>query len=229
MLTKKRFFISVLVVFLMALGTTPGFGRYLLNSPSCPFEEPECDEGMSGGQSMSVTMGQTHTISSYVIQGAAYFFNSYSQTLLLTSGVEISDLNGADFTELRTYVDQAIAQMELARDTYVNLVAKANSTPYNQNMFEKLTAFDYKSFKKERELNSSIFNEVAAFLSNGDVRGIYTEILTRTESILKSLYDLKVVLDSNTLPDNSVMWKLNQNFSETKLFGQYAAEVFYGI
>jgi hypothetical protein len=224
---KERLYVSlVMVVFLIIVGNSPTFGRAMLNLTGGAFEDPP---PTSGGSSLSAKTTESTSISAYIIQGAGYFLKGYSDTLLVVNRVEMSDLNGTDFVELKSLVDIAVTDMQLARDTYVALVNKANNTDYKQEVIDVLLNFDYNSFKLERGLNGTIFNDVRDYLESGDVRGIYSEILNRIDSILADLISMKTVIDGNTLPGNDTIWRLNQKCSEAYLFGQYAAEVFYNL
>lgn len=215
--------VCVLVV-LMAMTGTHVLGRYLLNYSSAAF-----NEGLTGGSSLSGAMAQSTSIETCVIQGAGYYFKAYSYSLLMANEIELSDLEGVNFVELRSFINQAIDNMELACDTYIDLVNKANSTSYNSAWINQLMNFDYGAFKAENGLNEAVFSDVQYFLSNGNVRGVYVETETRFETILEDLYDIKAGMDGNSLPANSTIWRLNQKFLESMLFGQYVAEVFYQI
>jgi hypothetical protein len=223
---KRRLFLSLIIVmFLISVGNLPTFGRAFSNKTGDAFTE---DPPPSGGSSLSVTTSTT-SISTYIIQGAGYFLKGYSDALILFNKIELSDLEGVDISELKIMVNAGVANMKLARDTYVALVNKANSTEYNQSVIDQLVKFNYNGFKLERGLNGTIFNDVRDYLDVGDVRGVYSEILNRIDSILAELNGVKAVVDGGNLPTNSTIWRLNQKFSETYLFGQYAAEVFYNL
>jgi uncharacterized protein with ParB-like and HNH nuclease domain len=63
----------------------------------------------------------------------------------------------------------------------------------------------------------------------GNVTGIYNEFYSYTWHILYLLYTLKKDVDSEIIPEISTVWKVNQKYSEVKLFGQYMAMVFHSI
>ncbi|MCP5046063.1 MAG: hypothetical protein GY940_02755 [bacterium] len=220
-LNQKRVILSVcVVVFLVSLVSAPVFGRAIWN-----FTETGFDEGSS--QSSGIGQLNGNSIETYIIRGAGYFMRSYSDTLLVLNRIEMSDLEGVDFEQLRLMVDQAIEGMEITRDTYIQLNNKVNSTPYNPVMIGKLLVFDYQKFGVEKGLNGNIFKTVRNYLSEGDLRGAYAYFLSGVENILNNLNQVKQSVDTGNLPDNEVIWRLNQQFSEAQLFGQYVAEVFY--
>jgi hypothetical protein len=169
------------------------------------------------------------TINNHVIEGCGYFLNAYSDILILLNRVELSDLQGIDYEELKKIVDNSVSNMNNARAAYSSLVEMAVSTPYIPGSIQKLKNFDYDGFQREHRLNGIIFKDVVSYLEKGEVRGIYYRLLVDIEKILNNLYTIKSVIDSETFPEISTLWKINQACSETILFGQYAAEIFYNI
>ncbi|MCU0288919.1 MAG: hypothetical protein MUF15_21305 [Acidobacteria bacterium] len=189
-----------------------GFSRLIGNGTSAAFDES----------------GQT-VIESYIIEGAGYFLKSQSDTLLLLNKIELSDLNGANFTELQQLVNNSITAMENATAKYSILIQTTDNTPYRSSIIDRLPSFDYNSFQEARGLNSVIFNQTLNYLANGDIRGFYRKLLSDTQDILDKLFFIKSNIDAGTIPPTSYLWRLNQSYANTFLFGQYAAEIFYDI
>ncbi|HLP45970.1 MAG TPA: hypothetical protein VK469_08490 [Candidatus Kapabacteria bacterium] len=185
--------------------------------------------GNRGGAPYDEAVGKKQNIESYIIEGAGYFLISNTDFLLFLNKIEMSELNGVDYNQIRTILDRAIENMEKANLIYTSLVLITTNTPYKQNFIERLNVFDYAGYQKQYGLNGIIFQEVALYLKNGDVTSIFTRILGRTGAILNSLYAVKKEIDANTFPGISNLWRLNQYYSETILFGQYSAEVFAKI
>jgi hypothetical protein len=200
------------VVFALSVFQMNGFSRFILNGSPESFTEQAQPE-----------------IEGYVMEGAGYFLKSQSETLLLLNKIELSDLNGVDYAELQQLVESALANMVNAKAKYSALTQIADTTAYEQSVIDLLKTFDYYSFQQTYGLNSVIFNQTAAYLETGDVRGLYDKILSDTQTIIDRLSFVKSVIDAETLPDTSYLWRLNQSFSDTLFVGQYAAEVFYDI
>ncbi|MDQ1353990.1 MAG: hypothetical protein QG657_4299, partial [Acidobacteriota bacterium] len=140
-----------------------------------------------------------------------------------------SDLNGVDYAELQQLVESALTNMVNAKAKYSSLTQIAETTAYEQTVIDLLTTFDYYSFQQTYGLNSVIFNQTATYLETGDIRGLYDKILSDTQAIIDKLTSIKSVIDAETLPETSYLWRLNQSYTDTLLVGQYAAEVFYDI
>ncbi len=214
---KKLFLKSFISLFVLMGINLMSFGLIMGNFGDCGFVEDE-GKGLSIVKDISIKL--------YIIEGAGYFLNSYSDMHLFLNKVEMSELNGIDYKELRDILFRAIENMEKAKEAYYNLKQKADNTPYNQSVIDNLLSFDYKGFQKERGLNKKIFKDVESYLSKGDVRGFFTILLSNTEQILNKLYTIKESVDAEKFPEISTLWRINQDYSGTMLFGQYAAEIF---
>ncbi|MCU0289773.1 MAG: hypothetical protein MUF15_25690 [Acidobacteria bacterium] len=168
-------------------------------------------------------------IESYIIEGAGYFLNSNTDFLLFLTKIERSELNGIDYNELRATLNRVIENMEKAKSLYTSLVQTAANTPSKQSFIEGLKIFDYVGYQNQSALNSIIFQDTVSFLKNGDITGLFAKILGRTAEILDRLYIAKKDIDAEIFPSISNIWRLNQCYNETVLFGQYAAEIFARI
>lgn len=217
-----KIFLGILILLMVNIHS---YSRAVHNGAEDFYEEG------SGGSSIPPrsTILTNSTIRTNIIVGAGNFLNSHSSMLLLLNKIEMSDLNGVNYNDLRDTLYSAIEKMEEAKEAYTSLKQKAEITPYKQGKIDLLISFDYTGFQEAKGLDSIIFNDVKVYLSVGDVTGLFGETLSAVETILRMLYQVKKTIDNDQLPENSSMWRLNQKYSETLLFGQYAAEVFYAV
>jgi len=169
------------------------------------------------------------SMKSYIVEGAGYFMKSYSDYLILLNKVEMFEINSIDYNELKALLKKAIENMENAKKAYYNLKRMAKAAPYKQDLVNLLITFDYENFQKVRGLNRDTFKYVKVFLEKGDVRGVYCRLLKNSRNILYKLYLIKYSLKKYSFPDISSLWRVNQEYSRTIIFGQYAAEVFQSI
>jgi hypothetical protein len=169
------------------------------------------------------------TLRQLIADGGSHFFKSAAYINQFFSLVESSELTWPDYYKLNKTLNAAIYYMEQANFTYFQLKNLASITPYNQEVIYKLLSFNYDSFQEENGLFPVIFEKVKCFLAAGNVTGIYNEFHSYTGRILDLLYTLKKDVDSEIFPDISNVWKVNQKYSEVKLFGQYTAQIFYRI
>ena len=212
-----KMFFCVFFIFVINMNI---YSYVIANRGDCAFSE-------GGGEGISIV--KDISIKLYIIEGAGYFLNSYSDMHLFLNKVEMSELNGIDYKELRDILFRAIENMEKVKVAYYNLKQKADNTPYNQSVIDNLLSFDYQGFQKERGLNKQIFRDVKYYLSKGDVRGFFTILLSNTEQILSKLYTVKESVDAEKFPEISTLWRINQDYSGTMLFGQYASEIFQTV
>lgn len=213
-------------VFILLMFNILSHSRMLVNGGHESYDDPG---EQSSSSTATVKATATSRMAANIIVGGSHFLNSHSYTLLLLSKIEMSDLNGVNYNDLQATLNNAIKHMEGAKEAYTTLFQIAEVTPYNQNVINRLISFDYIGFQEKRGLNSIIFKDVEEYLSNGDVTGLLGEVLSSTGTILEMLYQVKNTIDTDQLPENSTLWRINQKYFEVLLFGQYAAEMFYAV
>ncbi len=170
-----------------------------------------------------------NSLDNYVIDGAGYFLEAYSNTLLLMKKIEWSNKEGLKTDELKLLVSHALKNMEAAREAYGNLARAADNTSYNPAIIEKLKNFDYDAFQKANGLNPTIFALVKAYLGNGEIRKLYYDFSSAVEEITGLLKQVKDQFEIGNFTPVKEIWKLNGLFSESLLFGQYVSQVLYGV
>jgi hypothetical protein len=164
-----------------------------------------------------------------VINAAGYFLQSYSNMLAFLNKIERSELDGLNYTEIQSNLNNAIESMAEVRAAYIEITREADISDYNQEVLDKLFIFDYPAYEKTNALNHSIFADVATYLKKGDVKGIYHKLLSDVEGILNILATIKEKVDVNVFPGIADLHRMNQYYSQSLLFGQYVAEVFIEI
>jgi hypothetical protein len=197
------------------------------NWGECLFE-PGCIPG--GGDSTSLYITEYGSLMGmYITEGAGYMLGAYSGVGSFLKQVEVSELYGVDSAAIRSILNRMIDDLERARDTYFVIDYIAAITPYRKDVIERLAAFDYDGFEKSEGLFGTVFDRVERFLKCGDIRGVFAKILKDIDSLLRQSYALRKSVDAGTLPDIKSLWKLNQSFTNTILFGQYFSQVLYEV
>jgi len=179
----------------------------------------------SGSSGNDGKRSSSPSIKVLVIQGAGHFLKSHSDYQLFLNRVELAELAGADFSELRDILNSTISSMESTNITYFELKNLAAATPYNQEVIEKLKTFDYHGFQEGKGFNTGIFLEVKSVLSKGNVTGAYESMFSKTAGLLERLNNIKKDIDNNIIPDIYGLWELNQKYSDALFFGQYTAMI----
>lgn len=220
----------LLVTIVLSLVYTNLYPRMLLNKGGLPYESETCiTESVIVGELAGNSGASSKNISTSIIDGAGYFFNSQSAALIFLNKIEMSELTGLNFNDLRESLYQAIENMKLAKDTYAGITEIAAVTPYKRSIIERLKRFDYEGFQTRNGLNGTTFKKVEQYLGKGDVTGLFGKVLADSESILNMLDGLKEMVDQDRLPLNQSLWSLAQAYSEFHMVGQYAAQVFYEV
>ncbi len=224
---KNRILTFLVIGMVIILITKSFVYPFFMGNDSCEAYNT-CEEDPEGTtaertNSSNMNMGQL------IIYGADYFLKSQSAMLMFLDKVEMSELNGADYTEFQTVLNEAITNLENASATYTELIAIAKETPYDQTVIERLKTFDYQGYQEKNGLVPVFFAKVESFLIKGDVTGAYISMKSDMDSILDQLYIVKGSVDAKAFPDISLLWRINQQYSEAMFFGMYESEVFINL
>ncbi len=203
------------------------------NFSECGFEGEPCDSsggGSSTGQYITESEG-TYSVSigTLIVESAGHLLNSYSGMTRLLNNVEMTELKGSDFNAMREILYATIEDMERAKTSLTRLKEAAANRPYYRPVIYRLWLFDYCRFQQENNLLPGIFDKVKRYLYYGDIRGVYAQCLKDNEAILEQLYTLKESIDADRFPEIESLWRLNQAYVSTLLFGQYTSQVFKTI
>lgn len=222
--STKTTILSIIVLTFLFLLVSVNAMPFIAGNETCRAYPEQCEISTNKGPGYnSLTVGQL------VIIGGENLLYSHSAICRFSGLIERSELYGPDFEDLKLTLDQAIEYMENARLTYFQLKTLASGLPYNQYVIEKLKNLDYQKFQSDRGLIASLFTKVQDLLKNGDVTGVFIEFYNYSCGILDYLYVIKNDIDENRMPDISKIWRVNQNYSEFRMFGQYVAEVFLSL
>jgi hypothetical protein len=212
---KKFFKVKIIVgIGILVFFSHYSFSHWVCNTPPIIFN----------GDGYSQT-----SLDNYIIDGAGYFLEAYSNTLLLMKKIEWNSKESLKTDEVKLLVEKALKNMELAREAYANLTRTADNTPYNPGVIEKLKDFDYDAFQKDNGLNPRVFSAVKSYLVNGEIRKIYYDFSSTIEEIIGLVKQVKRQIDAGNFTPVKEIWKLNGLFSESLLFGQYVSQVLYDI
>jgi hypothetical protein len=195
-----------------------------------------CDSrGVSGcggisGESSTPLTGE-NTIDDLITGGAAAYLNAYSAYLSYLNRVELSGRDGLDYAAAAKLLDTVLENIKSAEDTYYRLIARAEATPYNPPVLDRLADFDYDAYAAKNDPDRYIFKEVRAYLKNGDITGTYRFTHGRVKEIEGLLVSVKSAsaTASNVMPTLRELWKINDTMSRTLLFGQYIAQIFHQV
>lgn len=179
------------------------------------------EAGMAG-----VAEDQEKSMKTCIVDSAAFFMDSYSDYLKFLVRIERAETGEFDFSVADLILSETVGKLGYSVENYTLLIQRAESTPYDLMMVEKLLIFNYDGFSKQFNLNPFIFEDVRAYLSKGKIREMYHEALKCTESLLIKIEAVQFEILKGRMPRIAALHELNQDYAHIMLFGEYAARVF---
>jgi hypothetical protein len=161
-----------------------------------------------------------------IIEGAGHFIQSHALFQQFLHKIELAELYGVNYNELRGILNETLTGIESAKSAYYDFIKLAAVTPYHQSFINALKYFDYENFRGKNNLNAVIFSRLESLLRSGNVTGVYDEIHARIGEICQLLLTVKSTVDKDIFPGIPVLWEINRVYFDSYLFGQYAAMIF---
>ncbi len=219
-MSLKKSAVKAIVIWIM-IGTLNinVMGRYWANHGGSAYDEAD------GGSASTIS----NSIEDHIVRGARYYYKANSNVQRLLEIFEAQDVEGIDPDVVNGWLEGALENMSNAVETYGQLIGKAETTPYNSAFVAELMEIDYDDFAFKNGLNAVVIKELEGYLKQGDVTGVFKKIHARLLKLQNTLILIKIESGQNRIPGTSVFWKLNEKFSESSLFGSYAARVFKSV
>jgi len=183
--------------------------------------------GYNGGY--DVNRSAANPLKTLIITGAGNFIQSYADFQEFLHRVELAELNGIDYDELKSILNKTLSGIENAKTAYNEFIQLAVVTPYDSSFIAALKSFDYDSFREKNNLNEFIFSRLVSLLRRGNLTGVFKDIYAKTDEISRLLGTVKSSVDKDIFPGIPVLWQINQVYFDSYLFGQYAAMIFNDI
>jgi len=214
--------VALFLVLVLGVLNLNVFARVCANYSEIGFLEPVRPGGGTFAEGQS-------TIGGYVVSGAAHLMRAHADFTLLLYRVELWLPGADDNRAILRRASRCLENMAKAMSAYEKLVVLAGVTPYNPEVGNALYRFDYAAFGQAKGLNMPVFQAVEPYLRRGDILGVYRDIYSRLGKISHGLAILRDEIRPGDLPALDVFYRLQQDYFETLLFGQYVAEVFVEI
>ncbi len=177
------------------------------------------NDGGGGGKSGS-------RAEEFIIQGASYYLQSYSDFLLLLNESETGLIKGFDLTRAQQVIESGLDKLRVSEENYLLALAIIKKTVFDEAWLKALSAFDYERLAAERHLYPQVINQVAAFLTKGDVAGLYQQMADNLEGMITNLQALKEKAQEGILPGMEALRTLYRQYSDFMTSGYYASLVF---
>jgi len=214
----------IIGVFICVLGKPLAIHAVISGNDSCMAFQ----QGCSTGPGIKALSAEFKSIGQLIAEGAGYYFNSLSAYANLLNKIEMTEINGLNSQEIKSILILSIDEMEKAEASYRDLWNASVGLDYNTDIIQKLKTFNYASFQADKGLNAEIFRKVEKLLVIGDVKGVYKQFYADTFQLSEMLQYLKPMAETCVF-NTGYLWKINQTYSDTLLFGQYIAQVFNAI
>ena len=185
--------------------------------------------GGGEGESPGIQSVEYRSIEYYIQAAGTYYLEAISHIQTLLKLVEQQDLQGIYYGAMQSEVKRALYDMQMAKDTYAQLIRKAEATPYNETVLVKLKDFDYESFMEKNGLNPFLFGLVRYYLQNGDITGMFKCTYNDVIVMIDILVIIRDIVSQYRLPEISLFRQLNEKQALSSVFGSYAARVFSEI
>jgi hypothetical protein len=209
-----------LLVTIMLVASVTVWGVVFGNHAESGYNGNDPDEGLKAGSDPLKTL---------IITGAGHFIRSQALFQQFLHKIELAELCGLDYNQLRGILNETLAEVESAGTTYYDFIKLAAVTPYNQDFIDALRCFDYEGFRERHNLNRVILSRLASLLRSGNLTGVYEDIHAKTGEISLLLRRVKSLVDKDIFPDISILWQINRVYFDEYMFGQYAAMVFHNV
>jgi len=213
--------ITILSTIIFALISINTYGFYVSNQTCLAFPN-QCSSEFK-----ALTL--TPSLNELIIKAGGYYLQSHSNYNLLLKKLELAELEGIDYEELKSLIDRTISSLDSANKLYLKIWETSLILEYDPIIIDKLKSFDYIKYRREKRLLPSVFRIVEKLLRRGDVRGLFQKNYIDTRNLLTMLIDISSDIDLCTVPHVSKMWRTNQSFIEFNLVGQYSSEVFMNL
>ena len=158
-------------------------------------------------------------IESAVIEGAVYFLQAHSEVNLLLAEYEKNGKLAFNYAAALSYAGKAINAVEKSIAAYDQAITLGKETGYRSDMIQKFRNYD--AFATEQGLNKDIMEVVKAYVSGGNILGLYQQNVEYLGEILITLNLVAEKCTAQQSPDISLLWQLLQQFSKAALFGNY--------
>lgn len=220
---KQSIFTVLLVTFTAVIFVLNAYPYINLNGAGSGYGEGG-DDDSTGIQSVDY-----QSIEYYIQAGGTYYLEANSQVQTLLKLVEQQDIHGVNYFEMQFVVNRALYNMQMAKQTYEQLIRKAENTPYNENFLAQLREFDYDSFMQKNSLNPVLFDLVRQYLQNGDITGMFKRTYADVTVMIDLLVNIRDSVYQYGLPGISLFRQLNEKQALSSVFGSYTARVFSEI
>jgi hypothetical protein len=146
----------------------------------------------------------------FIIDGASYFLKSYADIFLLLNESEIGLKNGFNLDQAHQLINSALDKLIFSEENYSMALIQIKKTVFAETWLSAVKTFDYKRLTVLRRLHPDVMGQVAAFLTGGDVIGLYQHMMDSLKNMKTTLQTIGQNTNQGILPDMEALRSLYQ-------------------
>lgn len=166
---------------------------------------------------------------SQIVSGASAFLQAYSQYIMLLNESEKGSIFNFNYTNAQQIIGVCKANLVISREKFNQVVYLVGEIKFEQDALNKMIEFDYDDLARRRNLHIDVLHKVSDFLSKGDIKGLYAQMVLYLDAMIEASSSLESAVKSSMNLDLESLRALYQKFSDFMLFGYYSSLVFYEV
>jgi predicted membrane metal-binding protein len=166
-------------------------------------------------------------VRSGIVDASSELLQAAAEAYQFMNEIELAEVQSLDYAAAQARIEAAIEHLQRTIWAMEWVIKRAETIGVEPDRVERLRAFDYQQLTTRFNLNSEIMTRVTAFLSQGDVIGLYRQHLANLQRIEESLLYILGEVSAKRRPANERMWTLLHQFNDSTLAANYASLVFY--
>ncbi|MCP4150823.1 MAG: hypothetical protein GY757_23960 [bacterium] len=244
---EKAIIKSLLILILFCLSTATGYANFVGNGSSAAYVNIR-----TSSDCVAAEIVPNEFIRFFVVKAAIYLLDSQVEYIKFLHTLELSEINPSilddcregqqqpDEFDFNNFLNNALQKMDHSITNYDELLNHLDNHTYNCMMRDRLACYDYDALflrilgGDTPSAPDLLFEEIRSLLITCNIKLFYIQLLKKTKEIESQLRKLQSEIANETTAvtgyDNlSKMWRINQNYTDTIRYGQYASEVFMDI
>lgn len=164
-----------------------------------------------------------------IVDASSELLLSASEAFQFMNEIELAEVCELDYGSAKVRIEEAIEHLQRSTRAMEWVVDRAEIIGVERERVERLRSFDYHLLTARFNLNNEIMARVTAFLSRGDVVGLYKQHLGDLKAINEILLYIRTEIAAERRPADDRMWLLLHMFNNCTLTANYATLVFYQV
>lgn len=167
----------------------------------------------------------TSSVPALMTDSAGALLEAHLHFTAALNEIQKGDLYGISMNKLRYRINTTNDKFQLYEQYLSALCTQMQSLQTDPVYTDQLMRFDYQTFGTQKGYISTVYDNVRAVLSQGDLTAIFVQTNQSSAAILEGLQIMQTDLIQDIVPTLETMHELNQKLMETILYIQYVVDV----